>query len=126
MVSPEDFPATLCELSIVFCDNAYIQRLNRDFRKKDKPTDVLSFPQLEQRSKYEPAYSLGDLVISVDKTASQAKERRHGFETELWKLLIHGLLHLLGYDHEKVPAKEAQRMRRKEREVFDGFFREAP
>jgi probable rRNA maturation factor len=117
----EGFPNSIGELSLVFCDNSTIQVLNRDYRGKDKATDVLSFPQLENVQKGERVESLGDLVISVEKTIEQAKERKHSFDTELWRLLVHGLLHLLGYDHEKVPVREARRMRRKEDEILTRY-----
>lgn len=82
-----------CELSLVLCGDAHIQPLNAQWRGKDAPTDVLSFPQ-------EHDTVLGDLVISVDTAARQAAERGHGLRDELRILLVHGLLHLLGYDHE--------------------------
>lgn len=79
-----------CEISILYCDNDKIQQLNRDFRKKDYATDVLSFPS-------EMDYFLGDIAISLEK----AKEQATGtFEDEVEMLLCHGLLHLMGYDHE--------------------------
>ena len=77
------------EVSIVFSDNKMIQELNLKYRNKDYPTDVLSFPA-------EMDHFLGDIVISLEK----AKEQGEDFKKEVEMLLVHGLLHLLGYDHE--------------------------
>jgi probable rRNA maturation factor len=85
------------ELSIVLVSDAQIRRLNKLYRNKDKPTDVLSFPIGE---KVEDWLILGDIVISVDTARRQAKELGHSLEEELKRLLVHGLVHLLGYDHE--------------------------
>lgn len=90
-----------------------IHALNRQYRGKDKPTDVLSFPLADE---IQPSV-LGDVVISVETAARQAQRRRHSLREELQILLIHGILHLLGYDHE-VSRSEAIRMHRKEREVM--------
>jgi probable rRNA maturation factor len=85
------------ELSIVLVSDAQIKRLNKLYRNKDKPTDVLSFPI---REKVEDWLILGDIVISVDTAKRQAKELGYSLEEELKRLLVHGLVHLLGYDHE--------------------------
>lgn len=87
------------ELSIVLTDDAHIQVLNRDFREKDAPTDVLSFGQLEGEPFVTPVPHLGDLVISLETATRQAVERGHPIEAELRILLVHGLMHLLGHDH---------------------------
>ena len=113
-LASEPIPEMVNEVSIVFTDDREIHDLNRSYRGKDKPTDVLSFSQLENSDEIAPSSSLGDIVISLDTTLRQAKEYRVTPDTELLRLLIHGLLHLLGYDHEKVSAKVAQAMRRKE------------
>lgn len=89
-----------------------IQTLNRQYRGKNQPTDVLSFPLADE---LQPSL-LGDVVISVETAARQAQRRGHSLREELQTLLIHGILHLLGYDHE-VSRSEAVRMQRKEREV---------
>ena len=89
-----------------------MQSLNRQYRKKNKPTDVLSFPLADE---LQPTL-LGDVVISVETAARQAQRRGHSLREELQVLLIHGILHLLGYDHE-VSRREAIRMHRKERET---------
>ena len=82
------------ELSVVLCDDAYIRGLNRQWRSKDAATDVLSFPQQAENG------ILGDLVLSLDTAKRQADERQHDLRTEIRILMLHGLLHLLGYDHE--------------------------
>lgn len=112
------------ELSVVFINDAKMRDINFEFRKKDKPTDVLSFPQYSPREisgKARPkdvgGTYLGDLVISTETTLRQAKEFGVTVREELLRLIVHGVLHLCGYDHEKVPAKEAQRMRRRERAI---------
>jgi probable rRNA maturation factor len=89
-----------------------IQILNRQYRGKDKPTDVLSFPLADALQ----PFLLGDVVISVETAARQAQRRGHSLREELQILLVHGILHLLGYDHE-ISRSEAIRMRRKEEEV---------
>jgi len=85
------------ELSIALVSDAQIKRLNKLYRNKDRPTDVLSFPIGE---KVEDWLILGDIVISVDTAKRQAQELGHSLEEELKRLLVHGLVHLLGYDHE--------------------------
>ncbi len=87
------------ELSIVLTDDQHIQILNRDFRQKDAPTDVLSFGQMEGEPFVAPIPILGDLVISLQTAERQAKERGHPLAAEVRILLVHGLMHLLGYDH---------------------------
>jgi probable rRNA maturation factor len=114
----------VCELNVVFTDDKRIRVINREYRNKDKATDVLSFPQFQpkeirgQRKVRGIAGSyLGDLVISTETTLSQAKEFGVSPKEELVRLVVHGVLHLCGYDHEKVPAREAQAMRRRERQI---------
>jgi probable rRNA maturation factor len=85
------------ELSIVLVSDAQIRRLNKLYRNKDKPTDVLSFPIGEKVNGW---LILGDIVISVDTAKKQAQELGYSLEEELKRLLVHGLVHLLGYDHE--------------------------
>jgi probable rRNA maturation factor len=85
------------ELSIALVSDAQIKRLNKLYRNKDKPTDVLSFPIGEKVNGW---LILGDVVISVDTAKRQAQELGYSLEEELKRLLVHGLVHLLGYDHE--------------------------
>jgi len=104
------------ELSILLCDDATIHPLNRDYRGKDKPTDVLSFAQREGEFAFLDDNLLGDVIISMDTTIRQAEERTHSVETELRVLLVHGILHLIGYDH--IEDDEAEIMEAKEREIL--------
>ena len=93
-----------CEISVTFTDNEGIQKINREFRNIDAPTDVLSFPQIDfendgiDKSSNEKKI-LGDIVLSVDKIEEQARELEHSFEHETAFLCVHSALHLLGYDH---------------------------
>lgn len=101
------------ELSLLLVSDAVMRQLNRDWRGTDRPTDVLSFAQGEGPGGA-PSGLLGDVVISIDTARRQAAERAATLGSELDRLLIHGVLHLLGYDHERSPA-EARRMQRRER-----------
>ena len=96
------------ELSIVLCDDPHIQALNRDHRGIDRPTDVLSFAMQEGDGLLEADPVLGDLVVSIDTAQRQATELGHALDHELRVLLVHGLLHLLGYDHETSPEDAAE------------------
>lgn len=136
------------ELSILLTDNNGIQELNKKYLKKNKPTDVLSFPMweipLSVASECPPPLSpskggqahlspsgggqgedaycsrilLGDIVISVETAKTQAKENSVTLGQEMARLLIHGILHLLGFDHEK-GRKEALRMKKEEERLLD-------
>ena len=96
------------EVSILLVNNEVIRELNRDYRKKDTATDVLSFPLEEEvEGDGEPSViggpterMLGDIVISIERAGEQAIEYGHSFERELAFLAVHGMLHLLGHDHE--------------------------
>ena len=104
---------TEAELSLALIGNAEMRRLNATYRKKDYPTDVLSFP-----IEASPGMGalLGDVIISVDKAREQALERGCTEAEEIVTLLIHGIVHLLGYDHER-SAKDAQAMKRQESKI---------
>src|SRR5882724_2611343 len=104
------------ELSLSLVDDAEIRRLNRDYRGKDRATDVLSF-SLREGAFGAVSAAIGDVVISLETAARQATERRATIEGEVDRLLVHGILHLAGYDHE-VSAREERRMKRKEREML--------
>ena len=99
------------EVSVTFCDNAYIKELNKLHRNKDSATDVLSFPMYdfssedEELPEYEPI-TLGDIVISIERAKEQAKEIGNTFLEEIAFLVVHSMLHLLGYDHERSPEDE--------------------
>jgi probable rRNA maturation factor len=103
------------ELSLALIGNTEMRRLNAKYRKKNYPTDVLSFPVDGIVPK--ETRLLGDVIISVEKAAEQAEDRGHSFELELITLLIHGVVHLLGYDHER-SAKEARAMARVEKRIY--------
>ena len=110
------------EVSVSFVDNNEIRRLNRLYRDKDKPTDVLSFP-LGENGVYDVnnetgAVLLGDVVISIETAIKQAKMYNHPLEREVGFLTVHSMLHLLGYDHETSPL-EAERMHEKEEMVLE-------
>lgn len=95
----EAYPNHEFEVSVTICNDNYIHELNREYRGKDKPTDVLSFPMLEFDSP-EVTTLLGDIIISADTAARQAEEYGNTLERELCFLSVHSSLHLLGYDHE--------------------------
>ena len=106
------------EVSILVVDDARIQELNRDYLQRDKPTNVISFSMQEGETVALNPNMLGDVVISADTAARDAAEAGCTFESELCFLLMHGILHLLGYDHERGTAEDAERMEAKEKEVF--------
>ena len=87
------------ELSVLLCDDATIHVLNRDYRRKDKPTDVLAFALREGKDGHLAGETLGDVVISLETAQRQAAERSVATRGEVRMLLAHGLLHLLGWDH---------------------------
>lgn len=86
--------------AIVFVGDAAIKKLNRQFRKRNDVTDVLSFPCEAEPFEVENGSQLGEVVISVQRAATQAKEHGLSFSDEVRQLILHGLLHLCGYDHE--------------------------
>ena len=107
------------ELNILFTDDSEIRDLNLKFRGKNKPTDVLSFPSGERISK--AGGFIGELVISIPTAKRQANEFGVTLREELLRLIVHGLLHLLGYDHEGVSKAEAQKMRRLEARLISSL-----
>ena len=116
----EQFPHN-AEISVVFIDNDQIQELNREYRGKDMPTDVLSFP-MGENGEYEinhdtDAVILGDVAISMEKAVEQAYKYDHSLEREIGFLTAHSVLHLLGYDHEQ-GGLDRVRMREKEEQVM--------
>ena len=110
-----------CEVSVTFTDNAGIQILNREYRGKDAPTDVLSFPMFDFTTEEIPAgetlVPLGDIVLSLERAREQAAEYGHSFRREAAFLTVHSTLHLLGYDHEISTAADAD-MQRRQRTVL--------
>lgn len=102
------------ELSVALVGDREIEKLNRKYRNQPKPTDVLSFPAGELLAGRHPL--LGDVVISVERAEEQAKAGGWTLDEEIDRLLIHGILHLLGYDHER-SKKEALVMRSMEKKI---------
>lgn len=118
--------STEAELSVTFVDDLRIQEINRDYRDKDQPTDVISFALLEESEGEQPLQlipgmpvALGDIIISVDRTKEQAVTYQHSFERELGFLALHGFLHLLGYDH--IEPTDEKIMNKRQEDILDGF-----
>ena len=125
-----------CEVDVYVTGDAGIQKLNREMRQVDRPTDVLSFPEFEFHPGEVPGEGdadpgtglvpLGDMVISMERVAAQAKEYGHSKRRELCYLVVHSVLHLLGYDHlDEGPMK--REMRAREEAILEelGISREA-
>ena len=121
---PED-----TEMSVTFMDNAAIQVINRDYRDKDQPTDVISFA-LEEETEEElpiifddemPAMprNLGDIMISVQRAKEQASEYGHSYDRELGFLALHGFLHINGYDH--MTPEDEKEMFGLQKEILDAY-----
>ena len=106
------------QLSVLIVDDAMIREINRDYLGKDRPTNVISFAMQEGEGSGVQPDMLGDVVISAETAARDAGEAQTSFESELYFLLLHGILHLLGYDHERGTQADAKRMEAREREVF--------
>lgn len=128
-VKSEGFPYK-CEVVITLTDNDAIREINREYRNIDRPTDVLSFPVLEYvngEPEILPAdidpdtktVSLGDIIISVEKAQEQAESFGHSPEREFAFLAVHGMLHLLGYDHET--EEEEKIMFAKQEDILNGL-----
>jgi len=108
------------ELSIALVDDATISDLNRRYRSKAGPTDVLSFSQLEGEHVELAGNLLGDVVISLETAARQARVAHRGLDSEVAKLLVHGILHLIGHDHERDDeARVMQQLERRLRRAID-------
>ncbi len=112
------------EVSLVFTDSETVKQLNRDYRGVDEPTDVLAFHMLPQKEVDDSfmlppdgVTRLGEVIISYPQAAKQAKKQGHSPERELALLIIHGILHLLGYDHEE--PEEESKMRERERNLLE-------
>jgi probable rRNA maturation factor len=113
------------ELSVTFVSNERIQEINREYRDKDRPTDVISFA-LEEMGEGELEIVgedipriLGDIIISIPKAREQAEEYNHSFMRELGFLTVHGFLHLLGYDH--MNEDDEKQMFDRQRELLEGY-----
>ncbi|MBI2876129.1 MAG: rRNA maturation RNase YbeY [Candidatus Tectomicrobia bacterium] len=106
------------EISVVLGNDRQIRELNESYRGIPTPTDVLSFPMGEGEFRELHPNLLGDVVISLETASRQAQESRHSLEKEVCLLLIHGILHLRGYDHEG-PARQRKEMQDKEQELLE-------
>ncbi len=112
MLTSLDLPSA--ELSVHLTDDAEIHELNRDYRQRDEPTDVLAFAMQEGEAMPSPSSQqvLGDVVISLETALRQAQKRRGGdLDSEVMTLLAHGLLHLVGYDHRDAAEMRVMRAR---------------
>ena len=109
-----------CLFNIIIVDNEYIHKLNKEYRGIDRPTDVISFALEDEVDNIKLDFRvLGDIYISLDKTYEQADLYNHSFLRELSFLTIHGLLHLLGYDH--MIKEEEEIMFKKQEDLFNEF-----
>lgn len=106
------------ELSVLLVDDEQIHAINRDYLEHDYPTNVISFAMCEGEGGGLHPEILGDVVISTETAARDAHEAGTSFESELYFLLLHGTLHLLGYDHERGTVEDARVMEAREQEVF--------
>jgi probable rRNA maturation factor len=98
-------------------DDQQIKKLNKEYLRRSRPTDVISFSQIEGEFSHINPHLLGDVVISVETAQRQAKENNNTLPDEITFLLIHGILHLLGYDHEG-SVRKAREMKAKEKELL--------
>ena len=111
-------------ITITLTDPENIQKINKEYRNIDKPTDVLSFPMFEKKeldkkiadNDFEYEDILGDIIISIERVKEQAEEYGHNFERELSYMVVHGFYHLMGYDHIKEEDKNI--MRPKEEKIL--------
>ena len=106
------------ELSISVVGDRSIRIINRDYLAKDRPTNVISFSLLEGDFGGVNPHSLGDVIISADTASREADDGGMEFFERLSFLLLHGILHLCGYDHERSGEAEAQKMQQKEQQLF--------
>lgn len=105
------------EVSILLLDDVQIAGLNAQYLKRQGPTDVISFPMFDNSFPAVQPQVLGDVVISVETARRQAQRARITLDEEIRRLLIHGILHLLGYDHE-VSRGEGRKMHAMEKEIL--------
>ena len=114
----------LC-LTVTLTNPENIRKINKEYRKIDKETDVLSFPMFEKqeldemiaKKQFEPADVLGDIIISIARVEEQAKEYGHSFERELSYMVVHGFYHVMGYDH--IKEEDKVKMRPKEEKILN-------
>jgi len=114
-----------CELSVTFVDDKTIRQINKEYRDKDRATDVISFALEEMGEDEVPIVGadiprvLGDIIISMDTAKVQAEEFGHSMDRELGFLALHGFLHLLGYDH--MNPEDEKVMFTKQKEILDKY-----
>ncbi len=122
-----------CEVSVVLCENEEIHALNLQYRDKDRPTDVLSFPIYESigelmedaaANSLAEFFALGDVVIAPRVVLEASEEIGDAFEKHLCRMCIHSVLHLLGFDHETSPQDEEQ-MLAKQESILEEFWKES-
>jgi probable rRNA maturation factor len=109
------------EISISFVDDKNIKQLNKQYLGKDKSTNVLSFSLQEGEQGYINPQILGDIIVSVETAKRDALYGKLTIAQEIDFLIIHGILHLLGYNHENTTKKETNKMRQKEKELFNAI-----
>ncbi len=111
------------EFSITLCDNTYIHELNREYRNQDKPTDVITFVMSDEpfpvTDDDEQLYSAGDIIISLDTVLENSEYFKVDYQQELKRVTIHGILHLMGLDHET--NNEDEEMLVKQEKILDKF-----
>lgn len=107
------------EIGVTLVDDDRILKLNRQYRKKNMPTDVLSFHLSDEEDEKGNTFVVGDVVISVETARRQAYEYNHSFEREMVYLLVHGIYHILGYTHDDDENKEVMRI--KEEEIMNNY-----
>lgn len=117
-----------CEISVSFVNNERIREINRDFRNIDSATDVLSFPLADNRefdiNPDSGCYELGDIIISTERAAEQANELGHSTEREIAFLVVHSMLHLLGYDHPDEDSEQTAQMRQLQKVIISKIEQE--
>jgi len=113
-------------VTIIGSDDARVHALNKDYREKDKPTNVLSFPQLDSDEEINTdiPVMLGDIILAFETTQREATEQAKSFEAHMVHLVVHGMLHLLGYDH--IDDEEAEVMEKLECDILDDLGYENP
>lgn len=130
VLTTENMPPNV-EISLVITGQERIQELNRTYRGKDQPTDVLSFAMAEEKVEEEPVafigppdglIHLGEVIISYPQAQLQATESQHSLKKEMAALIVHGILHILGYDHEKEEMEPA--MKAKESQILEDLAKE--
>lgn len=117
----------IIEVSIVLANDKFIQELNRDYRQKDKPTNVLSFPITDAADEIDsggPFVSLGDIIISLDTIAAESEQQKKDIHDHYVHMLVHGCLHLLHYDH--IDDEEAEEMEKLEVHFLSAFHIKNP